>query len=75
MYLLMHMGMKFEKNSYGVLVSNPEGKRWFRCSWENNIKIDWTDLAYGREKWRAVENAILNLKVRQNVGNTLLARN
>jgi hypothetical protein len=43
------------------------------CSWEDNIKIDlkeigwqcvdWIDLAQDRDKWRALMNAVMHLRV------------
>ena len=53
-------------------MGKPEGKRPLRTkgSWEDNIKIrewdggvDWFDLAQDRERWRAVVNEIMNLRV------------
>jgi hypothetical protein len=61
---------------YRVLVGKPEGKRPFGRPgrrWEDNIKIDlekvgcedmdWIELAEDRDKWRALVNVAMNLRV------------
>jgi hypothetical protein len=58
------------------LLGRPEGKKPLgipRRRWVDNIKmdfaeigwsgVDWIGLAQGREKWRAVVNAVMNLRV------------
>jgi hypothetical protein len=73
------MGEK--RNAYRLLVGKPEGKRLLgrpRCRWVDNIRmdlgevgwgdVDWIGLAKERNRWRAVVNSILNLRVPRNVG-------
>jgi hypothetical protein len=68
------------RNAYRILVGKSEGKRPLgrpRRMWVNNIKMigwsgmDWIDLVRNRDQWRAVMNAVMNLRVPQNVAESL----
>jgi hypothetical protein len=65
-----------KRNVYRLLVGKPEGKRPLgrpRCRWIDKIKMDlleiglnvlkWIDLAQDRYRWRALVNAVMNLRI------------
>jgi hypothetical protein len=61
---------------YNILVGRPEGRRPLgrpRRRWEDNIKIDLREIGFGdvdwihwaedRDRWRALVNTVMNLRV------------
>jgi hypothetical protein len=65
-----------KKNAYRLLVGKPEGERPLgrsRHRWVNNIRmdlgevewsvVDWIGLAKDSNRWRALVNSVLNLRV------------
>jgi hypothetical protein len=59
----------------GTVLGRPEGRRPLgkpRCKWEDNTKMDlqevewgmdWIELAQGRDRWRSLENEVMNPRV------------
>jgi hypothetical protein len=65
-----------KRNAYRLLVRKPEGKRPLgkpRRRWVDNIRmdlgevgwshVDWIGLAQDRNRWRALVNSVLSLRV------------
>jgi hypothetical protein len=65
-----------KRSAYGLLVGKPEGKRplgRLRHRWVDNIRmdlgevgrsdVDWIGLAQDMNRWRALVNWVLNLRV------------
>jgi hypothetical protein len=67
------MGEK--RGAYRILVARPKGRRPLRRSrlrWEDNVKMDhlevgwgmdWIEVAEDRDRWWALVNAVMNLRV------------
>jgi hypothetical protein len=68
--------MREVRGAYNILVGKSEGRRplgRLRRRWEDNIEmdlreigfgdVDWIDLAQDRDRWRAVVNTVMSLRV------------
>jgi hypothetical protein len=64
------------RGTYNIFVERPEGRRPLgrpRRRWEDNIKIDLREIGFGdvdwinwarvRDRWRALMNTVMNLRV------------
>jgi hypothetical protein len=64
------------RGAYRILVGRPEGRRSLgrpRRRWDDNIEmelrevgwegVDWIDMAQRRDRWRALVNAVMNLRI------------
>jgi hypothetical protein len=71
-----HVVWMGEERVYRVLVGKPEGKRPLgrpRNRWEDKIRMDlqemgcenmdWIGLAQDRDRWRAILNVVMNIRV------------
>jgi hypothetical protein len=65
-----------ERNVYRILMGKPEGKISLgrpRRRWENGIRMDFKEIGWGsvdliqlaqdRDRWRALVNTVMNLRV------------
>jgi hypothetical protein len=70
------------RGAYNILVGRPKGRRPLgrpRNRWEGNIKIDLREIRFGgldwihwaqeRDRWWALANTVMNLRVPYNAGN------
>jgi hypothetical protein len=79
------MGEK--RTAYRLLVGKPEGRRPLgrpRRRWMDNIRtdlvevgcgdVDWIGLAQDRDRWGAIVNSVLNLRVSKMLGNIRVSK-
>jgi hypothetical protein len=64
-----------KRGAYKTLVGRPEGRRPLgrpRHRWKDNIKMDlqemewgleWLELTQNKDRWQALVNAVMNLRV------------
>jgi hypothetical protein len=75
-----------KRNAYRLLVGKPEGKSLLgrpRRRWVDNSRmdlgkvgwggVDWIGLAQDKNRWRALVNSVLNLRVHKMLGNYRVA--
>jgi hypothetical protein len=68
--------MRKVRGAYNILVGRPDGRRPLgrpRRRWEDNIKVDLREIGFGdmdwihwaqdRDRWRALVNTVMNLRV------------
>jgi hypothetical protein len=71
-----HVAQMEKRNAYRLLVGKPEGRRPLgrpRSRWLDNIRmdlvdvgwgdVDWIGLAQDRDRWGALVNSVLNLRL------------
>jgi hypothetical protein len=64
------------RGAYNILIGRTEGRRPLgrpRCRWEDGIRmdlrevgfgdVDWINLAQDRDRWRALVNTVMSLRV------------